>query len=211
MSGKKNGTPYFNDALWAAIADACPCGEPGDGESAAAREGRAQVAGVSRDLHGQSKGGCFRARARRSRRFAELPSGDDVDRRGTDRVPIEPAAGAARPRDGAGDVAAASGGPGRLRPHHSPRQPERQALRPQRAGRSHRNGLRLRPQPTGGARRGIRGLGRRGSRRGTRAETCPRADYALPARHRQDDCDRGRGGRADPRGRAGASRLGGGP
>ena len=55
----------------------------------------------------------------------------------------------------AGDAAAASGGLGRLRPHHSPRQPERQALRPQRAGRGHRNGVRLRSQPAGGARRGI--------------------------------------------------------
>ena len=38
----------------------------------------------------------------------------------------------------AGDAATASGSLGRLRPHHSARQPERQALRPQRAGRGDR-------------------------------------------------------------------------
>ena len=135
----------------------------------------------------------------------------DAERRRPDRIPIEPAARAARPRHGAGDAAAASGGPGRLRPHHSPRQPERQALRPQRAGRSHRNGVRLRSQPAGGARRGIRGLGRGGSGRGTRAETGARAHHALPARHRQDDRDGHRRGRPNPQGRAGAGRLGGGP
>ena len=42
-------------------------------------------------------------------------------------------------------------------------------------------------------------------------ETCPGADYALPARHRQDDCDGDRRGRSNPQGRAGARRLGGGP
>ena len=49
----------FNDALWAAIADACPCGEPGGREGAAAGEGRAQVAGLSRDLHGQGQRSAF--------------------------------------------------------------------------------------------------------------------------------------------------------
>src|SRR5208337_5248424 len=35
----------------------------------------------------------------------------------------------------------------------------------------------------------------------------PRAHHALPARHRQDDRDRNRGGRPDPQGRAGAFGL----
>ena len=62
--------------------------------------------------------------------------GDHAERRWPDRVPLQPAARAARPWHGAGDAAAASGGLGRSRPHHSARQPERQALRPQRAGRA---------------------------------------------------------------------------
>src|SRR5277367_6529835 len=98
---------YRNDALWAAIADACPCGEPGGGEGAAARKGRAQVAGVSRDLYGEAEGRRFRTRTRRPRRAAQLSSGDDAERRGADRLSIEPAAGAAGARDGPGDAAAA--------------------------------------------------------------------------------------------------------
>ena len=165
------------------------------------------MAGFPRDLHGQGQGRRVRARAGGSRRVAELSSRDDAERRWPDRLPVEPAARSARPRHGAGDVAAASGGLGRLRPHHSARQPERQALRPQRAGRDDRNGVRFRSESLGGARRGVRGLGRGRAGGGARVETGPRAHHPLPARHRQDDRHGGRGGRPDPQGRAGAFRL----
>ena len=41
------------------------------------------------------------------------------------------------------------------------------------------------------------------------AQARPRAHHAMPARHRQDDRDRNRGGRAGGQGRGGASQLGG--
>ena len=47
--------------------------------------------------------------------------------------------------------------------------------------------------------------------RGARAQACARADHAVPARHRQDDCHRHRGRRPDAQGRAGAGRLAGSP
>ena len=53
--------------------------------------------------------------------------------------------------------------------------------------------------------------GPRRSGGGARAETGPRAHHALPARYRQDDRHRHRGGRAGPQSRAGAFRLGGDP
>ena len=114
---------------------------------------------------------------------------------------------AARAWHGAGDAAAPSGGARRLRPGRPPRQPQRQALRAQGAGRRYRAGLRFRSWPARRARRGIRSLGRRGPRRRARPEACPRAHHDLPARHRQDDRDRDRGGRADLQGRAGARGL----
>ena len=70
----------------------------------------------SGDLHGQGQDRRFRARVGGSRRAAELPSGDHAERRRPDRLSVQPAARPARPRHGAGDVAAASGGLGRLRP-----------------------------------------------------------------------------------------------
>ena len=165
------------------------------------------MAGVPGDLHRQRQDRRVRAPAGRSRRAVELSSRDDAERRGPDRLPIEPAACLARPRHAAGDAAAAPGGLGRLRPHHSARQPERQAVRPQRAGWDHRNGVRFRSQPLGGAGRGVRGVGRGCSRGGTRVAIGARTHNALPSRHRQDGRHGDRGGRPDPQGRAGAFGL----
>ena len=75
-------------------------------------------------------------------------------------------------------------------------------------GGADRDGVRLRSQPAGGARRGVRGLGRRGSGRGARAETGARAHHALPPRHRQDDRDRHRGERARRAGQGRGLRIG---
>ena len=45
--------------------------------------------------------------------------GDHAERRGPDRFSLQPATRPARPRHGPSDAAAAFGGLGRLRPHHS--------------------------------------------------------------------------------------------
>ena len=44
---------HLDDALRAANADACPCGEPGDRKGATARKGGPQMECLSRDLRGE--------------------------------------------------------------------------------------------------------------------------------------------------------------
>ena len=117
----------------------------------------------------------------------------DAQRRGPDRVPLEPAARAARTRHGAGDAAAAPGGAGRLRARSFAATARTASASPAkgRAARSRwrsasisarwwRAPMNSRPGP------------RRSGRRNGRCRLVRERDHAVPARHRQDDRDRRR-------------------
>src|SRR6186713_1509457 len=97
-----------NDALWAAIADPCPCGKPNRGLGATARKGRAQMEYLPRYLYGAAAPRSVRALALRIERTSDLPSGDSLDWGGRpDRLSVQRQADFARARHACFDVAPA--------------------------------------------------------------------------------------------------------
>ena len=168
--------------------------------------------GVPRHLHRAATTWRVRAGALRAQRLAELPSGDGALRE--DDLIVFPSNEQLSLR--------AHGMPAStLRRHlaglvdagldHSSRQSERQTLRAEGQGRGASVRVRLRSVAARRTLRRVRAPGGRNRSRSARRQTRPRADHALPARHRQDDCHGHRGGRSDAQGRAGAGRLAGRP
>ena len=208
--GKEHGPTSLDDALWAAAAVACHGGKPGGSQGAPTEHDRSQMADFPRHLRRQ---GCDR---RPDRSLAVLNAlltfHPETALTGDDELivfPVERSAGLARAWHAAGDAAAAPGGPGRLRSGDPPRQSRTASATPGKG-----RGVRSRPPSASISRRWWRGRPsssawpERSGPSGGRWP-CPRADHALPARRRQDDLGRARGGCARPIGEPFIARISG--